>query len=192
MNKDAVAIFHHLETIISGEYFLDHPEVYICPYSINEHIDMEKNIKLLQNNLKNKSINVLHINLYDLCIDVLKKGNDWDWYIKNEQTLVKTALIAELRSILDIENTIMPAIAEKIQQSDYDVFFITGVGEVYPYIRSHSILNNIQKTANKKPLILFFPGEYTSSPNQGSSLDLFGELKGDKYYRAINICDKEA
>ena len=32
-------------------------------------------------------------------------------------------------------------------ESDFDVMFITGVGEVFPYIRSHNVLNNLQSTA---------------------------------------------
>ena len=65
--------------------------------------------------------------------------------------------------------------------------FITGVGEVFPYIRSHNVLNNLQSTAKDRPTVMFFPGEYTQSLETGASLDLFGRLHDDKYYRAFNI-----
>jgi len=35
--------------------------------------------------------------------------------------------------------------------------------------------------------VIFFPGEYTHSVEAGVSLDLFGRLRDDKYYRAFNI-----
>ena len=33
---------------------------------------------------------------------------------------------------------------EKLADGDFDIFFLTGIGEVFPYIRSHNVLNNLQ------------------------------------------------
>lgn len=55
------------------------------------------------------------------------------------------------------------------------------------YIRSHRVLNNLQVTAAAHPTVMFFPGVYTQSLEKGASLDLFGRLHDDKYYRAFNI-----
>jgi hypothetical protein len=77
-----------------------------------------------------------------------------------------------------------------MQNNDFQVMFITGVSEVFPYIRSHNVLNNLQKTAKEKPTLMFFPGEYQHSLDTGASLVLFGKLQDDKYYRAFNILDR--
>ena len=58
---------------------------------------------------------------------------------------------------------------------------------MFPYIRSHNVLNNLQSVACEKPTVMFFPGVYTHSQESGASLDLFGRLRDDKYYRAFNI-----
>jgi len=92
-----------------------------------------------------------------------------------------------LQSVLDPENHLIPAIGEKMDEEEFDVMFITGVGEVFPYIRSHTVLNNLQSTAKDRPTVMFFPGEYKQSLEEGASLDLFGKLHDDKYYRAFNI-----
>ena len=92
-----------------------------------------------------------------------------------------------LQGVLDPERHLIPAIAEKMVQEEFEVMFITGVGEVFPYIRSHTVLNNLQSTAKERPTVMFFPGNYTHSQEKGASLDLFGRLQGDKYYRAFNI-----
>ena len=78
-------------------------------------------------------------------------------------------------------------IAKKMKESTFDIMFITGVGEVFPYIRSHNILNNLQKVAKEKPTVMFFPGDYKHSLESGASLELFEKLRDDKYYRAFNI-----
>ena len=63
-----------------------------------------------------------------------------------------------------------------------DVVFITGVGKVYPYMRSHNVLNNLQHVFDDVPVVMFYPGEYT-----GQSLTLFGRFFDDNYYRAFNL-----
>ena len=72
---------------------------------------------------------------------------------------------------------------------DESILFITGVGAVYPVIRTHTILTNLQKLGREKPTILFFPGLYTFKDGRGSALDLFGRLNEDRYYRAFNLND---
>ena len=92
--------------------------------------------------------------------------------------------------IEDVENIIIPSIVERMDIEPFDVLFLTGVGEVFPYIRSHNILNNLQKRAKEKPTLMFFPGIYQHSLERGASLDLFGCISDDKYYRAFNILDR--
>ena len=84
------------------------------------------------------------------------------------------------------------AIAAKMAVTEHEVLFLSGVGEVFPYIRSHNVLNNLQSTAKEKPTVMFFPGAYTHSLESGASLDLFARLHDDKYYRAFNIFHCEA
>jgi hypothetical protein len=81
----------------------------------------------------------------------------------------------------------MPLLAKNMKQNTFDILFLTGIGEVYPLIRSHNILNNLQKVAREKPTVMFYPGDYKHSLEKGASLELFELLRDDKYYRAFNI-----
>ena len=83
----------------------------------------------------------------------------------------------------------IPEIEQRMKEKRFDILFITGVGEVFPYIRSHTILNNLQSKAKDHPTLMWFPGEYTFNNTEGRSLDLFGILHDDKYYRAFNILE---
>ncbi len=185
--------FEHLLALISSERFLkmqglgNEVPFFICPFKPEETVEMDKNGKRLINALGNKGIQVLKINLYDLSLELLKERGIWDRVLTVEETITKDELKELLQGVLDPEGHLTPAIAKKMAQADYDVMFITGVGEVFPYIRSHTVLNNLQSTAKDKPTVMFFPGEYTHSSESGASLDLFGRLRDDKYYRAFNI-----
>lgn len=200
--------FDHLVRVIGSERFLlmrglnnDLP-FYICEYRAGEATEMQRLQRQLINTLQNLSVpalsgrgvKVLDINLYDLCIELLKAREGsaagsrlWDEILAVEADTEKDGLLELLQNVLSIKEYLIPAIAERLRQTEFDVLFLSGIGEIFPYIRSHNVLNNLQSTAKTKPTILFFPGEYRHSLEQGASLELFGLLHDDKYYRAFNI-----
>ena len=185
--------FQHLLAVISGNRFLQMTGIgkevpfYICPYKPEDALDMERIQKQLSNQLEQSGIRVLHINLYDLSMNILKKDGDFEWLIENEQRLPKQRILEEIQGILDVQTVLVQEIGKHLNGNEYDVLFLSGVGEVYPYIRSHNVLNNLQSVAKQRPTLMFFPGAYTQSLETGASLDLFGRLNDDKYYRAFNI-----
>ena len=69
--------------------------------------------------------------------------------------------------MLDPQLHIAPAIRAKIEDGAFDIFFLTGIGEVFPYIRSHNVLNNLQSVVTGKPMLMFFPGRYEQSDTLG-------------------------
>lgn len=190
-------IYNHLLTVTSSERFLSRQGLgnevpfFICPYKPEEYQEMSQIPQYLKTNLKRKGIETLEINLYDLSIEILKERDIWDQIIENETTIFKEQLKELLQGVLDPEDNLVPKIASKLEQSDYEVLFITGVGQVFPYIRSHNVLNNLQSTSTEQPTIMFFPGSYEYLPDSGTSLVLFGKLHDDKYYRAFNILNYE-
>ncbi|MGD0611553.1 MAG: DUF1788 domain-containing protein [Anaerolineales bacterium] len=192
-NKSLTERYEYLLTTISSQRFLkmqglgNEVPFFICPFQPFEFEEMSKIYRQLVNQLKNKGIKVLKINLYDLTIELLKERGVWDKVIEDEPKLSKSEFKEMLQGVLDPETHLIPAIAQKMEKDDYAVIFITGVGEVFPYIRSHTVLNNLQTVAKGKPTIMFFPGEYNQSIEKGSSLNLFGRLLDDNYYRAFNI-----
>jgi len=192
-NKTLQEQYQHLLSVISSERFLkkqglgNEVPFFICDYSPAESTDIEKMKKQLIRKLQTENIKVLEINLYDLSIDILKENDDFNWYVKEESSMSKNELKDEFQSILDVENILIPAISKIMNSTNFDVMFLSGVGEVFPYIRTHNVLNNLQSTAKDKPTIMFFPGKYTYSIENGASLDLFEKLQDDKYYRAFNI-----
>jgi hypothetical protein len=115
-----------------------------------------------------------------------------DRLIDLEPKRTKDAFQRDLQKMLDPEKHIIPAIRERIAaQPGYDILFLTGIGKVFPFIRSHNVLNNLQSVASGRPMLMFFPGEYRQSPTLGSALVLFGRLPDDQYYRSKSILEQE-
>ena len=190
--------FQHLYAVISGQRFLkkhglgNEVPFFICPFKPEESVDMERLRHQLVTRLEQAGVRILQINLYDLSIEILKERDIWNQVLEIEASVSKDQLKELLQGVLDPETHLVPAIAAKLADAAFDVLFLGGVGEAFPYIRSHNVLNNLQSTAKEKPTVMFFPGNYTHTLETGASLDLFGKLHDDKYYRAFNIFHCEA
>ena len=63
-----------------------------------------------------------------------------------------------------------------------DVLVITGVGDAFPFIRVHVLLNAMQPEFPDVPILVFYPGNY-----DGRDVQLFNRLKKNPYYRAFNV-----
>jgi hypothetical protein len=185
--------FDHLLKVLSSSRFLNKEGLgnevpfFICPFKPEESNEMVRMQRQLVNRLSHQGVRVIDINLYDLSIELLKEREIWNQILTSETTYSKEELLELLQGVLDSETHLIPAIAEKLKSTDYEILFLSGVGEVFPYIRSHTVLNNLQSTAKDKPTLMFFPGVYMHSLEAGASLNLFGRLQDDKYYRAFNI-----
>ena len=155
---------------------------FISPYKAEQEVKIVESIQLLKKKLDSNGIPVLDINLYDLTCNLLEREIGLDEFFEIEKDMEKDEFLDAIQSVLEIHEVLIPEIDKMIQQSDAKIYFITGVGMVYPFIRSHNILNNIQNIAKNAPTLMFFPGDY-----DGHSLNIFGLLKDDNYYRAFNI-----
>lgn len=85
-----------------------------------------------------------------------------------------------------LENVATPeAFVEKMKYEPHekgDILLISGVGKVYPFMRSHKILDNIQHIFSDIPVLMLYPGKF-----DGQDLDLFGKFLDGHYYRAFNL-----
>jgi hypothetical protein len=188
----------HLFAVLSGKRFRqmeglgNEVPFFIYPYAPEDALAVAQVKKRIKNKLSQKGIRVCEVNLYDLSVDVLKARGVWERVLAAEPDQDKDDFRELLQGMLDPQLHIAPAIRSKIDDGEFDIFFLTGIGEVFPYIRSHNVLNNLQSVVTGKPMLMFFPGRYEQSETLGSTLVLFGRLKDDQYYRAKNILEQEA
>lgn len=183
--------------MISSQRFVDKQGLgnevpfFICPFDPKDAFEVAEDVRLLVKKLNNLGRAVLHVDLLDLALALLQQRDILEQVLSIEAEHSKSEIQDLLKGVLDPAAHLAPAIGKMIAATPHDVIFITGVGEVYPFIRSHNVLNNLQSTAKDRPTVMFFPGSYTHALATGASLDLFGLLHDDKYYRAFNIMNYE-
>lgn len=190
----------HLFKVISSSRFLSmkglHNEipVFIYPYDATRQIDIETATKRIMKRLAEFGTPVLEVNLHRLAISLLDERDVLDLMIKAEPSTDSRHFQEDLRAMLDPRQHLIPAIQARVDHADPKprALILTGVGGVYPIIRSHTVLETIQTLARDLPVVLFFPGTYERSSSAGSTLSLFGRLHDDRYYRARDILSQEA
>lgn len=187
----------HLHRVITSERFLtkqglgNEVPFFICPFPASEGLTMLEDRRDLASRVGHSGVRVLDLSLYDIALKILEERDILEQILEIEADSEKSEIKDLLQGVLDPETHLVPRIGAAIEAEPHDVIFLSGVGEVYPFIRSHNVLNNLQSTAKVAPTVLFFPGSYTHALATGASLDLFGQLHDDKYYRAFNILNYE-
>jgi hypothetical protein len=187
----------HLHRVITSERFLtkqglgNEVPFFICPFPALEGLTMVDDRKDLVSRVGHAGVRVLDLNLYDIALEILQERDILEQILDIEADSEKSEIKELLQGVLNPETHLVPKIGAAIAAQLHDVIFLSGVGEVFPFIRSHNVLNNLQSTAKDAPTVLFFPGSYTHALATGASLDLFGQLHDDKYYRAFNILNYE-
>jgi len=180
--------FTHIYEVISQPSFLSMEALggeipfWISTYSPSQEVDVNTEIENLQKKLQNSGITPHLINLFKLSVDIVDRHVGLEKMYKTEKRKSKDRFKKALESTINIHERLIPEIKEQVQDANPQLLLINGVGSAFPYIRSHNVLNNLQSAVKDIPTVMFFPGEYT-----GQSLNLFGKLKDDNYYRAFNI-----
>jgi len=190
--------FEDLFRVVSSERFLQRRGLgNELPFFISAHHPslqprLDELVPALATRLSNHGISVLLLSLYDLTVELFQRRNLWDKHLASEANISKDKFLKTLQNVSDAEMNLAPLIAEKLNAAPIQVLLLTGVGLVYPYLRSHTVLDNLQKVTKQIPTVMFFPGDYSFVDGQGSYLKLFGILPDDRYYRAFNIADFRA
>lgn len=156
--------------------------LFIQPLDPSKQRETEEQVRRLASRLNRKGIRVSVVNLFDLSIGILKEEGILDAIFESESDIPHSDTVETLDSILDISSTIIPNLQSVIESENPDYLFLSGVGSVYPFIRSHGILNNIDELTDNCKLVLFFPGQYDNM-----QLKLFGHIYDENYYRGINL-----
>ncbi len=142
-------------------------------------------------------ISVVEIDLYDLAVELLTERGVWDRVLQAEPTMDKTDFRELLQGMLDPHDHLAPAIrlrldAEPRTEPNTTVVFLTGIGEVFPFIRAHTVLENLQSVVVGRPMLAWFPGTYEFTQSAGHQLRALNLAASDSYYRAKDILEQGA
>lgn len=124
--------------------------------------------------------NLIECNLYKIFLEICDELDITDAIPEMEEADGDAFLLEQLHSAVGEGEFI-----NKIQYSPHekgDVLLLMGVGDVFPFMRVHILLEALQPYFSDIPILVMYPGEF-----DGHQLKLFKRLKPNEYYRAFNV-----
>ena len=169
--------------------------IFIQTYHPRDEEQTQQTIAAILSRLRKAGIPVAAVDLFDLVLDLLSSDKRLERAIESESGWTKQKMLEMLNNVADPKTRLIPRLTRIIGSPDNRLSLIKGVGHVYPFLRTHTILETLQPAMMKHPIVMFFPGEYIHEKSGGSQLRLFGQIvdhpqsrKFTKpYYRAINL-----
>lgn len=212
---DAAKDFEHVFEVMSRPSFLHmtglggEQPFYICDYPAERELEVRGCIDTLAARLRTTKYadgspapSILRIDLFDSVCEFLRRRGVLERVIALEprrHTRISSDPMLDgflgllVNMVNATTNNLYDFLAEHYDQAfkngEADIVFITGIGAVYPYVRGHTLLNNLQGRIEDSPLVMFFPGTYAQSSASGSSMRLYDRIEAENYYRAKNIRD---
>jgi hypothetical protein len=123
---------------------------------------------------------IIERDMYKILLEILDEKRVLGTVPGLEEKKGKDYLLTQLQKIATQE-----AFLAKMKYEPHksgDVLFLTGVGKVHPFMRSHKMLESMQQAFSDIPIVMFYPGEFN-----GQSLILFEKFHDGNYYRAFNL-----
>lgn len=188
-STDIARDFDRLRKRIGGDDFLNNRGLanevgfYVFPYDASKELEVRQHTADLVADSESGALSahVIERNLWQVFLKICEDKRILDKIAALEQKRGSDALLARLQKIATPE-VYVRAMDYNPHQPGRDVLLITGVGQIYPFMRAHSILENAQGVFEDIPVVLMYPGRY-----DGQHLHLFDRIDDGNYYRAFNI-----
>ena len=171
------------DDFLSGSGIGNEIAFYIFDYPPEDELRVRDYLRTLLDHIPRQKhgLRVKHIDLFKFVLEYLKSRNLLDKALQMQRDKGDEALKKALAGPLH-ESKLGSLFAEVARPDQQDLVIVSGVGSVWPLLRSHALLNNLQPVMGKTPLVMFYPGRY-----DGQSLRLFGKIKNNNYYRAFKL-----
>lgn len=167
------------EAFLSNRGLSNEVGIHVFCYGPKDEMTVRAYFETLKNK-KDVPYRLIECDLYKIFLEICEDKHILKSIPSMEEKKGKKFLLEQLQKVATPE-----AFVEKMKYEPHeygDVLLITGVGKVYPFMRSHNILDNIQYLFSDIPVLMLYPGTFN-----GQDLGLFGKFLDGHYYRAFNL-----
>ena len=165
--------------------------IFIQTYDPGQEDAIRRLVDSLAQRLRNTGITLKVLDLFDLVLEELEEHQILSDLVQDEANFEKAEVLETLQNYADPKTHLIPRLIRAIGGEGTQLTFLTGSGRIFPFLRTHTILESLQPALLNHPVVIFFPGEYLQEPNGGSQLRLFGSVPSptikNPYYRATNL-----
>ena len=165
--------------------------IFIQTYEPAQEDALRRMVESLAIRLQNTGITLKSLDLFELVLEELEEHKILAGLLAEETTWQRSDVLETLQNYSDPKTHMIPRLIRAIEGDGCQLTLITGPGRIFPFLRTHTILESLQPAMFRHPVVIFFPGEYAQDPTGGSHLRLFGSIPSPRinnpYYRATNL-----
>lgn len=165
--------------------------IFIQTYEPAQEDALRRMVESLAIRLRSAGITLKSLDLFELVLEELEEHKILTSLLAEETTWHRSDVLETLQNYSDPKTHMIPRLGRAIEGDGTQLTLITGPGRIYPFLRTHTILESLQPAMLRHPVVIFFPGEYAQDPTGGSHLRLFGSIPSPRinnpYYRATNL-----
>lgn len=176
---DRVRELINLEEFLEGKGLSNEVNIRIFCYAPEDEMIIKRFISQITTD-PTLNCRMIECDLYKIFLEACADIDILDAIPDLEETDGNKFLLEQLQSTIGEDEFIAKMQYESHKKGD--VLILTGVGEVFPFMRVHSLLEALQPYFSDIPILVMYPGEFS-----GYTLKLFNRLKPADYYRAFNI-----
>lgn len=177
--KDSLSI---LDETIKSEDFLNEVGYYIFDYDPKDELLVREYVReLCEQNIQTKDGYTIKVfNLYKIMIELLEEKKYLDiiskWEKQHDIMFVATRInrLLKMEEFDDSQMYFTKYIMDRVEENS--VVILTGIGEIDPLVRAHSVLNKMHLVYTKRPVIMMRP-----------RLTILNTNRDANYYRAFRI-----
>ena len=184
------------DDFLSGSGIGNEIAFYIFDYLPEDELRVRDHLRTLLEHLPKQKpgLRFRHINLFDLVLGYLQSRDLLEKVLEKGRRRGDAALKHALAGPLHSEK-LAAYFDETVQPRQQELVLVSGVGSVYPLVRTSGLLSNLHGVMGSTPLVLFYPGRYDQL-----TLCLFGKValsasfegggkvkKSEHYYRAFKL-----
>lgn len=176
---DRISLRFCEESFLTNKGLSNEVGIYVFCYAPEDELIVRKYFDKLKE-AEPAPYHLIECDLYKIFLKICEDKHILKSIPNMEERKGKDYLIEQLQKVATPE-----AFVERMKYEPHktgDVLLISGVGKVYPFMRSHKILDNIQHIFADIPVVMLYPGTFN-----GQDLDLFGKFLDGHYYRAFNL-----
>ena len=179
---DALRKLIQSSDFLEGKGLSNEVNIQIFCYDPEEEASVQVFIKtLLRDSLSGKlKCCLFECNIYKTFLEICDEQGITKEAAEFEENNGSEELLKQLNLAVQTKDFVKK-IGEFVPHDPGTVLLLTGVGDAFPFMRVHSLLEALQPCYSDVPILVMYPGSYNNV-----SLKLFNRLEANNYYRAFN------
>jgi len=154
---------------------------YVFDYPAEAELTVRDHLAAMTQKLMSREKNFANINLFAEVVSLLESRNLLTPAFKKQKMQGDDVLFNALKGPLE-QNRFAEFIVSKIDMNNCEFILMHGLGNAWPIIRGHELLNALHAKVGAVPTLLFYPGEW-----DGLALKAFSRMESNNYYRAFKL-----